>query len=140
MSRQRQHPQFGPRAAVAALVGVLAIAGGAAAGVLLVDRLPGAAPDVSMAQAGEEPEGLLGRPLGRVTAMLGICVVYMGMLAYLADIPGIPRAYIPATVIVMIGVLYLLGVRRIRSLVLGPVVTTLLVWLIMTNFLNVRLP
>jgi hypothetical protein len=47
MSRQQQRARSGPSAALAALVAVLAIAGGAAAGVLLVDRLPGPTPDAS---------------------------------------------------------------------------------------------
>jgi hypothetical protein len=57
MSRQRQHPRSGPSAALAALVAVLAIAGGAAAGVLLVDRLPAPVPDASSASpaATDEP-------------------------------------------------------------------------------------
>lgn len=93
---------------------------------------PGAAPSISMTHAGEEPAGLLGRPLVRVAGMVGICVMYMLFLTY--------WTYIPGTILTMAATLRLLGVRRPRSLVVGPVITTVIIWFILTNLLNVRLP
>lgn len=94
---------------------------------------PGLAPDVAGAPDPEdEPRGMLEKPLVRVGFMAAIAIGYVTLM----DLVG----YIPATILGMVGVLYLLGTRRPRSLLIGPVLTTILVYLIFTNLLFIRLP
>lgn len=89
----------------------------------------GTGPDVDPA---DEPEGLLRKPLGRVAAMAAVAIAYVALL----DVIG----YIPATILGMAGALWVLQVRGLRALFLGPVVMSVSLYLIFTNLLFVRLP
>ena len=94
---------------------------------------PGAAPGLEVGQAEDaHHEGLLETPLGRVGAMAVVTTIYIALL----DLIG----YIPATILGMGGALWVLGVRKLRRLVIGPVVMALSLYLIFTNLLYVRLP
>lgn len=79
-----------------------------------------------------EPEGLLGRPLGRVAAMAAVSIGYVALL----DVIG----YIPATILGMAGALWVLRARGLGGLLIAPVVMSVSLYLIFTNLLYVRLP
>lgn len=81
---------------------------------------------------GRTGSGPLGQPLIRVYLMAATCVGYVGLMHVMG--------YIVPTILSMLSALWILGVRRRRSLILAPVVSAFALYYIFSELLHVRLP
>ncbi len=135
MSLQQAHDPLGGRfIPVLIAVGLTIAATGVIGRILLLDVLrdPGTARETSAAATTVAREPLLERPHVRVLAMVAISIVFVGIMDQYRFVPG--------AIVGMAASMWLLGERRSSRLVVVPIITAAIVFMVFTRLLMVRLP
>lgn len=134
LEMRRAHDPLGGRFFPVVIPTLLAIAAVAVLVGPVVRVVVGLSPTIGepAGAAGDVADPPAGRPGLRVLAMVVVCAGYVVLLRVIG--------YIPATVLALAACMYLLGTRRLRGLLIMPVVTAALLYAIFTYALFVRLP
>jgi hypothetical protein len=93
---------------------------------------PGAALEITLPDEDDEEPGPLGRPMVRVALMIVVAVTFVVVMQWVTFVPG--------SILGMAGAMWLLGARRIRSLLIGPIGMSIATYYVFTEYLLVRLP